>query len=43
MLNNIHSVAFDVFNVHNAFIAISRQGSLVKFDAALKLLIGSLV
>ncbi len=42
MLNNIHFVALHVFDVHNAFFAVSIQGHLVKF-ALLMLLAGSLV
>ncbi len=43
MLNCFHFVAFYVYDVHNAFFAISIQGCLVKFDAILMLLIGSVV
>ncbi len=43
MLNNIHFVALHVFDVTVSSFVISSQGHLVKFDAILMLLIGSLV
>ncbi len=42
MLNNIYFVALHVFDTVPCFV-ISSQGRLVKFDAVLMLLIGSLV
>ncbi len=44
MLNNTHFVALDVFDVHNSFFChFVSQDCLVKLDAALMLLIGSLI
>ncbi len=42
-MNNIHFVDLHVFDVHNASFAIPSQGRLVKIDATLRVLIGSLV
>ncbi len=43
MLNNIHLVALDVLMCATPSFAISSQGHLVKFDAILMLLFGSVV
>ncbi len=43
MLNNTHFVAVHVLMYTMSSFAISSQGCLVKFDAVLTLLIGSLV
>ncbi len=43
MLNNIHFVALHVLLHTMSSFAVSSQGCLVKFDAILMLLIGSLV
>ncbi len=42
-MNNINLVALHVSDVHKSSFTMSSQGCLVKFDAILMLLIGSLV
>ncbi len=43
MLNNVHFVALHVLMCTMSSFAISSQGRFMKFDAVLKLLIGSCV